>query len=206
MAESERTPPIRFRGAPGELAAVVTDAGVVRIRLPRHTPPGRHETDLNVGDKTYAAVLEVEENIELELFPDLLRLTGGAGEVIARELTIVNHGNVPIDVPRAGGFGLFEHQGLERAIGEALMDRKQDGASTIDTIARGAGESHAGLMRIRVEEGAGTLAPTESRDLRVSFHLPDGIRPARVYTGLWELYTINYYVEVRGTNKKGAQP
>lgn len=200
----ERTSPIRFRGSPGDLAAVVADAGIVRIRLPSTTPPGRHETEVNVGDRTYAAVLEIEENLELEIFPDLLRLSGAAGDVITRELTIVNHGNVPIEVPRSGGFGLFEHQGLERAIGEAFMAKTGDGAVTLNAIVMGASDAHGGLMRMRIE-GAGTLAPGESRELRVFFHLPDGIRSMRVYTGLWELYSINYYVEVRGTSEKGAE-
>jgi hypothetical protein len=203
---TERTSPICFRGSPGDLAAAVPDVGVLRIRLPRNTPPGRHETDVNVGTETYAAILEIEENVELELFPDLLRLAGTASEVIKRTLTIVNHGNVAIEVPRSGGFGLFEHQGLERAIGEALMEKAEDGAQAIDTIARGARDSHAGVLRMRFDEGAGTLAPGESRDLRIAFHLPDGIRAGRVYTGLWEFYTINYYVEVRGMGKKGARP
>jgi len=196
--------PIWFRGSPGGLAAVVGDAGVVRIRLPGTTPPGRHETEVNVGDKTYPAVLEVDENLDLDIIPDLLRLSGAAGDVIIRELTILNKGNVPVEVPRAAGFGLFEQDGLERAIGEAFKEKTGEGI--LGAIAEGTREAHGGLVRMHIDEGAGTLAPGESRDVRVAFHLPDGIRSTRVYTGTWKLYDINYYVEVRGTKKEtGAQ-
>src|SRR5204863_3113234 len=106
----------------------------------------RQETEVSVGEKTYAAVLKIEENLELEIIPDLLRLSGAAGEVITRELTIVNHGNVAIEVPRAGGFGLFEDKGLERAIGEVFMNKKGDGVSMLDQIAERARDAHGGFV------------------------------------------------------------
>jgi hypothetical protein len=180
-------------------APVSEGNGVMRIHLPRSTPPGTYEAHVKIGDQERPVVIDVEPEVHFRIFPPRLLLCAGPNDVVRREVTIVNMGNVSIDVPRASGFGLFEIDGLERAVGEALQET-DDPLSVMFDRAR---DMYAGLLRLQIEEGSGPLAPGESRAVRLALHLPQNIQPRRTYSGLWPLYHAKYYVQVEAA-KTGA--
>jgi hypothetical protein len=166
----------------------------VRLRLPRHTPPGAYEGVVDTAEGERPVRIEVEPEIELDIVPGQLLLTGAPGERVSTELTLSNLGNVTVEIRRAYQLGLYAIGGLERAIRRAFAEPGEaQGANRVfDHMA----DEHGGLVRIEIGEGAGDLEPGMVRDLSVTFRLPDGLDPARTYAGTWALYDLRYYVQV----------
>jgi hypothetical protein len=177
----------------------------VRLTLPRHTPPGAYEGIVDTAEGERPVRIEVEPEIELDIVPGQLLLTGAPGERVSTELTLSNLGNVTVEIRRAYQLGLYAIGGLERAIRRAFAEPGEaQGANRVfDHMA----DEHGGLVRIEVGEGAGDLEPGMVRDLSVTFRIPDGIDPDRIYAGTWALYDLRYYVQVmpsRATSKEGS--
>jgi hypothetical protein len=177
----------------------------VRLTLPRHTPPGAYEGIVDTAEGERPVRIEVEPEIELDIVPGQLLLTGAPGERVGTELTLSNLGNVTVEIRRAYQLGLYAIGGLERAIRRAFAEPGEaQGANRVfDHMA----DEHGGLVRIEIGEGAGELEPGMVRDLSVTFRIPDGIDPARIYAGTWALYDLRYYVQVmpsRATSKEGS--
>lgn len=170
---------------------------IVRTHLPRHTPPGRYESTALVDGVERAVIYEVEPEIFLRLLPDRLVLQAAPGERIAREITLLNLGNVPIEVRGAYMFGLFDVGGVERAVARTLGEERKNPASAAVQFFSTLSEEHGGMVRVKVEEGSGTLEPGESRALNLGLALPDRIRPGHTYWGTWPLEYLRYYVRIQ---------
>jgi hypothetical protein len=183
-------------------APVTDDTGVMRIHLPRTTPPGSYEARVIIDEQERDAVIEVEPDVHLRIFPERLLLAGSMDEVLTREVTIANLGNVEIEIPAVTGFGLFETDGLERAIGAAFNDVPK-GERPLDEIFARARDTYGGIARLKID-GGGSLVPGQTRELQISIHLPRNIQPRRTYTGLWSIYQSKYFIQVDGTQKSGA--
>jgi hypothetical protein len=93
---------------------------------------------------------------------------------------------VACEIPRTGGFGLFQDDALEDAIGAALRQDAR-GEERIGRLADELAARHGGLVVVSYGEGRGTLAPGAVRDLEVAFRLPTELHPGRRYSGTWPL-------------------
>jgi hypothetical protein len=169
---------------------------VLQMTLPPRTPPGTYEGTVELDGEQSPVVVEVEPEIELVLVPDQLTLRGAPGDRVQAELTIANAGNVAVEIRRAHGIGIFAEEGLERSLHRAYRDERPEGVRRIDYLADLLAEEHGGIVRVGVEEGAGDLEPGETRELRVSFHLPADLKPGHTYTGTWPLHDLRYYVRL----------
>ena len=184
-------------GVPPEVDAVAVAADpLLRLHLPRTTPPGTYEGRLIVGDRERAALITVDPEVFLRLLPERLILEASAGDQLQIDLTLLNLGNVAVELRGAYAFGMFDVGGTERAIGKMVVDGGYEGKRRVDVFADAIADEHGGVVRVKVESGAGEIAPGETRDLSVRFHVPDHVRPGRTYWGTWPIHNMRYYVRI----------
>jgi hypothetical protein len=169
---------------------------VLQMTLPARTPPGRYEGTVDIDGEDRPVVVEVEAEVELEVVPDQLTLHASPGEHVGAELTIANAGNVGVEIRGAYAFGIFAAGGLERALHRAYTGKRAEGERRIDFLFDQLADEHGGVVRVAVEEGSGALAPGETRDVRVSFHVPSDLHTGRTYTGTLPLHDLRYYVRL----------
>jgi hypothetical protein len=174
----------------------------VRVSMPRNTPPGTYKGSAEVGGETYPVEIHVEPHIHLSLSPRQLILDAYAGERRVEDLTIANSGNVACEVGTTHVFGLFDIHGAEHAIGGAFRQSGQSGEKLLELIIEESAKGYAGMVRVAVEEGAGSIAPGAIRQLRLNLHLPPGLKAGHTYTGTLPLHNLRYYVKIRAGKKK----
>ena len=226
MARSRRThEPLRLRGTPSQVTGFVAVPRLAEVPLAvdfeltgverpevtvqdvegstqltfsvaRTTAPGTYEGTVRLGTEEHPLVLEVEPRVQLRIDPRRLHFAATAGETREVDLSVTNLGNVPCELRAADGFGLFDTGGLDRAIGRAFTNEPATGERRLDMIADAAAEGFGGLVRIKLESGAGELAPGDTRDVHAVFALPDRLEQGRNYWGTWNLYNVNYVVRV----------
>lgn len=198
--ESISVRPLGDPGAPGR--------AWVRLALPASTRPGEYRGSIRSGGRKEEVTLQVEPRIRLRLSPRQQMLRGRAGERVAATVLVANLGNTDVALREVNAVGLFDVEGAERAIGRTFRSADGDGGRILERLAEELAEGYGGLAKVTVAAGAGDLAPGEARELVLTFHLPDALRPGRVYEGAWALPTVNYMVRVEVAegkpNKKEA--
>jgi hypothetical protein len=177
---------------------------ILRLHLPRHTPPGSYEATIGSGKNERPALITVEPEVFLRMFPDRLTLSAKPGDRVPIDLVLANFGNVPVTIQGAYAFGMFDVAGVERAVGRMLTSDEKKGDRRLDVFAEAVAEEHGGLVRVKVESGEGDLAPGEQRELRVLLYVPDHIREGHTYWGTWPIYYLRYYVRITGDSGKAA--
>ncbi len=168
----------------------------VRLDMPRWTPPGTYEGTVTIGDQQRRIAVEVEPVQLVRVEPRRLVVRGGPKEVVAAEVTLANVGNAPYDVRGAAMFALYDPSSLERATAQAFQATARGKERFVDRLATALGDGYGGNVRLKVEAGAGRLDPGESRAVRVSLHLPEGLQRGRVYEGVWRIADLGYNVAV----------
>jgi hypothetical protein len=177
----------------------------LRLALPASTRPGEYRGTIRVGGREEEVVLDVEPRLRLRLSPRRQLLRGRAGERVDATVLVANLGNTHCALPELSAVGLFDVEGAERAIGRTFRSGGTDGGRILERVAEELAEGYGGLARVTVAAGAGDLGPGEARELAVTFHLPDALRPGRVYEGAWALPTVNYMVRVEVPGGKSSQ-
>lgn len=168
----------------------------LRLALPPATRPGEYRGTVRAGGQEEEIALHVEPRIRLRLSPRGLILSGRAGERVAATVLAANLGNADCAIREVSAVGLFDVEGAERAVGRTFRGTDTDGGRILERLAEELEHGYGGLARLTVAEGAGDLAPGEARELALTFHLPDGLHPGRVYEGAWALPAVNYMVRV----------
>jgi hypothetical protein len=175
-------------------------ATILRISLPE-TPPGKYQATCEIGKERYYCSIEVETEMLLIASPTHLRLQGAPGSTVSADITIVNSGNVSVDIPSRLKLGLLDLKGPERAFGLALAERGKDGLTRINRFVDELAASHSGQISLTVEEGAGTFDPGQIRRLRISLTIPERLKGDRLYSGTLMLFNLAYYIEILVTDK-----
>ncbi|MCI0390638.1 MAG: hypothetical protein MOB07_17975 [Acidobacteria bacterium] len=173
----------------------------LKFALPDNTPSGSYEGFVRVGTERFQIVVEVDPQPSILLSPRHLSLQVAPGAEIYADLTVANIGNVTVDLPQAHIFGLFDVKGLDRAVGAALLESTEKGRGRIDRLADEVADNHGGTARVRVQEGAGALAPGEMRHLRALFSFSNRLKTARRYYGIWSLLNLEYRIEIQITGE-----
>src|SRR5687768_4222301 len=123
---SAAIPPIRFRGIPASLAAVVAgdpvvaddmrltinvkgsrtpieavvqgdfDPRILRVTLPQQTPPGVYDGVLQADETSRPVRVEVDPAPMLHVVPEQLRIDAHNGDLVGTDVTMLNQGNVPV--------------------------------------------------------------------------------------------------------------
>jgi hypothetical protein len=185
------TAPLHVHTLPGQV-----QAARIRFELPGTTAPGTYEGDVQVDDTTYSLVAEVEPRTYLLISPSRLTLEATAGTEVGAEVTLVNAGNVSCEIGKAYTFRLFDNDSFDRGLGAALRSDSGTGLKRIDRLVEELAESHGGLVRVNIRDGAGTINPGERREIALELKFSDRLKDGRTYFGTWSLYNLNYYIRV----------
>ena len=180
------------------------DAQKVSLRLPRSTPPGTYEGSAEIGGETVPIVAEVEAKPLAQAEPRRIVLAAGPGETATVDVTLVNTGNVPLDVSETTTFCLFDGRGLEHAAWAALAADPPEGKQRLDVFLDDLAESHGGLVTLKVENGP-VIEAGESRDVRLTLRFSDRLRPGKRYAGAWRAGGIRVPFRIETPEAKPAR-
>lgn len=223
---STSVPVIRFRGIPASLAAVVADPvaaadnmiltfkpkgsrapievvvqtdldpRILRVTLPQELPPGVYEGTLQRDEVKGPVQLEVDAAPLLHVVPEQLRIEAHNGDLVGADVTMLNQGNVPVDLRSLQVVGIFMNGGIERALRRAYVYQLRKNQRRVDILADSLADAHGGLLRIKLEKGEGAIQPGEARELQLVIHVPTGLDPGAMYGGNWELPGLVYPISV----------
>jgi hypothetical protein len=164
------------------------DPARARLRLPRNTPPGQYGGSVELADGRREAVnLTVERRPRVRVTPGTLHLSGAAGAAVQAGLLLENRGNVPLEIDEALVTGVFDDNGIETALAAAYRLQSDDLNLIVSTVFSRLREAHGGLLKLRVVEGAGTLAAGERRLLLLETTLGAKLQPGHGYHGVLKL-------------------
>jgi hypothetical protein len=169
---------------------------LLRVALPRSTPPGTYHGVVRVGDQERDVDVAVEPDPFLRFVPDRLTLVGAPEAHVPVTLTVVNLGNVAVALRASYAFGLYEAGSTDLAIGRAFGSEHKAAESRIDRLVDALAESYGGQLRVKVTHGAGDVTPGASREVRGTATLPSGVRAGVTYWGHWPMDYARYYVRV----------
>jgi hypothetical protein len=186
------------RIAPLALQAEPFGAGSTRLSfaLPESTPPGTYDGAVQIGDERIPVIVEVAPQRDLDASPASFTIAVAPGSDAQISLTLVNRGNVAVEIQRAYAFNLLERGGIEEAVHAALRESAESGEQRLARLMDFLSERHGGLVRVSVESGAGTLVPEESRELRTALRFGSELRPGAIYSSTWEIANLNLSIEV----------
>jgi hypothetical protein len=174
------------------------DPRIIRVMLPAETPPGSYQGTLTNGDAgRQPVVLDVEPAPHLRVVPEQMRLVDVTpGATVHRSLTVLNSGNVPVELRRVQAFGVFMAGGVERALRRGYVRTFARNERRVDIITDHLADAHGGLVRMAITQGAGTIAPGALQPIEVDVKIPSGLASGAVYGGNWELNGLVYPVTI----------
>ena len=168
------------------------------------TPPGRHEAIIVVGGRQRRAILEVRPHRSVELTPQSVELTGAAGEAPTETFLFENRGNVPIELGAVGLVVLQEQEQVCRSLQHALAEAEGKGYEAfLDTLVNDLARKRVDLMRVRAAGGRRELAPGETEEVALEFHIPGNVASGRTYRG--KLLAFDRSIGVRLTVTAGGR-
>lgn len=172
---------------------------LLRVRLDRSTPPGRHRAELLVGDETRQVILDVEPSTLLRVEPPSLSLHGAPGATLTASLLIVNRGNVDVAIPAYAIVGVYSEEGIETAVARAYGADADDGLEILKTFIMELRAGYGGLLKLDIEEGVGPILPGGAQNLRLRTTLPAKLMARRAYSGFWAIENLRYLISVSVT-------
>jgi hypothetical protein len=179
--------------------------GKLTLRLPRSTPPGTYEGAVEIGEAALPIVVEVEPSPRLEASPSLLAFESSPDAEVTSNVSILNVGNVPWDLPAASTFCIFDGAGIEHAFWVALANDPPAGKARIDVLMDDLAEFLGGLVEVRARAKEKAIAPGESRDVQLTLKFSDRLRPGRTYSGSWGPDGLRLRVQVTVPEQKGKK-
>lgn len=174
-----------------------------RLRLDRHTPAGRYETEVESGGRRVPAVVHVLERDSVRMQPDPVTLRGVAGETVAVTMVVANLGNVAHAVPSAGSVHVGERDWLGRAMVFALRDVGPDDGyqAFLDRLLHEGRTTLPAPMRLTFGSDAAELAPGATAEVALEATLPEGLVKGRSYVGRTTFLgaTLGFEIDCLGT-------
>ena len=185
------------KGASLELSAYAdADPRIVRVSMPSSVAPGTYEGTLTIDGDERAIELEVEPSPQLRVVPEQLRIEAQPGDVVRTSLTMLNSGNVAVNVRRVQAFGIFMEGGVERALRLAYVRTLETNERRVDIIADNLAAAHGGLVRMTITHGAGSVEPEAVEPIEAELKIPTELDAGSVYGGNWELPGLVYPVRI----------
>jgi hypothetical protein len=185
------------KGGPIEVEALSDeDRRVLRLTLPRFTPPGRYEGTVAVDGKDRPVVAEVEPELDVRLFPEQLSVRGHAGDLVGIDFTLINMSNVPVEIRTVHAFGMFMDGGVERAIRQAYTAKLKSGERRADVLVETLAGCHCGLVKLKVTKGAGTVEPDGVCHVEGVLHIPSGAEQGCSFVGNLEMHGLVYPIKI----------
>ena len=175
------------------------------FRLPKSTPPGSYEGNMDLGDERIPIVVDVESRSSLRFIHARFTHQGMPGAKIKTELMLFNRGNVDVTIPGEDTFCIFDDGGVARAFYLGLVEEDSLGRKRIDRIIDELAEAHGGLVRVTVTKGSGPLAPEELRKLEVELHFSRRLVRGHTYRGSWSVSGASLEVKIEVTKNPAAR-
>jgi hypothetical protein len=183
---------IAMRGYPAKDSSldvhVLTDVDprIIRVMLPADVAPGSYDGTLTDGTRERAVVLDVEPAPHLRVVPEQMRIEAKPGDTVKRTVTVINGGNVPVNLRRVQAFGVFMAGGVERALRRGYVHTLSADERRVDIIANHLADAHGGLVKMTLTSGSGSIAPGAMQSLDLEVKIPTGLAAGSVYGGNWE--------------------
>jgi len=187
------------------IRAADPSAAILKLRLPRSTPPGTYEGAAELGGQSVPVVADVQPLHRLRATPSSASLHVTPGKPAPLEIGLANLGNVPTDIQARHTFCVFEGSGIDRAFYVALAEDPPKGERRIDRLMDELATHHGGLVRLDVVDGVGPLSPGEQRVLRIELRFSERMRPGRTYAGTWVLENLLFAVRAETAPEKDAR-
>lgn len=159
----------------------------IRLRLPDDTPPGTYQGEGTLGGKPRGVLVEVDSIVKVRVNPAETVIAAAPAARVDFTITVQNAGNVPLDIPKLDTFDLDDEDGQDRALGRSLRGSETDGKRGVDRYFDELRNSHGGEARVLLKDGAGRLAPGESRSLTCILEVPDIAQEGHTYVGAWPI-------------------
>lgn len=175
---------------------------VVKVRLPKNTPPGTYEGMVQLDGVEVPVVAHVEARPRLRFVPNKLLVKAPPGAVVHADVTVVNGGNVPVNIEAKQTFCIFDGSGIDRAFAAVLTDEKATGQERMGLLMDKLADFHGGFVRLIVDSGTGILQPNEDRDLHLSFRFSAKLQLGGIYDGVWDLGGGSYHIQIEVTDKQ----
>jgi hypothetical protein len=180
--------------APLDSTEIAAGASYLRFSLSSTTTPGTYEGRAKVGKQEFPVVAEVEPSPSLQLSPTQLTIEAAPGAEASAHATILNDGNVGLEIGRAYAFGLFADDGIEEAFAIAFREETARGEGRFGRFVEGLASHHGGFTRVKVAEGAGVLEPGDLRQVALEFRFPDELEAGKTYGGTLMLHGFSYAI------------
>jgi hypothetical protein len=181
------------------LTSTTPSLAVASVRLPKSTRPGSYAGNAEIDGARIPAVIDVEARPRLRFLPPKVSFRGSPGARLRTKITVVNLGNVNAAIEPESTFCVFDGRGVDRAFYKALTQNRVDGKARIDSVLDELAESHGGLVRAVVQNGAGELAPDTAREVTVEFNFSPRMRAGQTYRGGWLISEASLEVEIEAT-------
>jgi hypothetical protein len=172
----------------------------VRVRLPRGTPPGTYRGESRFGDRTRSTTVEIVAKDRIRVQPPQTTLVGAPGGSAAFVVTVVNDGNVALEVPKKAWLDFDDVRGPERALARALRADLEEGEPRAERFFEEIRQDHGGEAQVHVVEGAGRVPPGETRTLKCRLETPPTVEAHRTYAGTWDLGSAGHGIVLEVTN------
>ncbi len=185
------TVPVVTSVAPGDSTRVR-----VRLRLDPHTPPGRTEVEVVVGDARTTAVLEVAEHPRVRITPPAVAVSAPPGATVTTRVVVANLGNVTVPLDRLGAVTLDEDGGVCRSLDGALRAAGEKGyQAVLDEAVRRVAGTRVDQLRVRAADPS-PVEPGQTRAVDLELRLPADMSAGRTYSGMLRLVGASLLVQV----------
>lgn len=169
-----------------------------KLRLDPLTPPGQYHAVL----KTRGSPLPIEINVETDsravILPSKLSLSGAPGDKIKLKVQFVNRGNTSFDIPQTASVGVYDNNGIETAFASTYRQDTENFEELATHFVKVLRDGHGGLIKLRILEGQGALAPAARAAVVIEVQLPSKLKPGHHYHGRWRtsLFTLPITIAV----------
>lgn len=173
---------------------LVAGTSELRLRLPDQTAPGMYHGEATIDGKARVLIVEIEPQLRIRVQPSETTLSVQAASSEPFSLTIINGGNISIEVPKLAEFDLDDTEVQERALGRSLRAPLREGQPRVERFFEELREGHGGEARVTVRRGAGSLQPGEAREINCALDIPEQVRAERTYSGSFAIGPVSHVI------------
>jgi hypothetical protein len=168
---------------------------LLKLRISKSTPPGTYLGGVALEDREVPVVIDVEPREDLRFIPTSLSIAVTPGRTVEAEITIVNTGNVGLDLRNEHTFCVFDTSGIDQAFFVALTDQNMNGGQRLERLMDELSVSHGGLVRLRLKGGT-MIPPGEAKKIQMALECSHRLRPGHTYSGAWSLRNFQYSIQL----------
>ena len=159
------------------------------------TPPGEYVATVNVGGQDHKAQIRIDDQVALELRPDVVTLFAKDAVEFECNFEITNRGNVRLPLGDHWDAALLPAEGIVGALARALSGTAGDKEPrTLDEVLAATARHCPGVAELRWSEPG--LDAGETRRVTASIKLPAGLKPDRHYNARLHLYSAELLIDV----------